>query len=422
MNKKDIKKINDYSYFYEYNDTVTYSIGIIFTYKTNRKNFMIGRILSRYITMINKRFKNPNEYDRIRRGLYNVNIYTSGHTYKDNSTFKIYYRMVDPKRVKDDYYDDAIKFLYDIVCNPYFINNKLDADRIDIIKRDIYNQYLDYEKDLQYQFYSKYDLTVRKDNIFTNVEYYKDSKELKDMLDSITDEDIINFYNELINNHFKTLFFGKMSKKEIDKFNNLFKFNKSKVKEIIYDQELDLKSEYNEYKTNDYSQSILVATYKTNNYKKYAEDDLYAYALSIMSNSKDGMYFDLLRDKYGLAYTGGVSYEYKLGQLRVIAYIDKKNKDKTIDVIKEYFKDLHDVKKVSKKLKFAKEQIKEREYLMSEDTYSMFNRFEMLVLEKTCSDRAFISKVNKLNVNDMIEFIDSLEKENIFFFEGGKDE
>lgn len=422
MYKKDIKKINDYTYYYNYKETVSYFINVSFTFETTKRNNIIIKIISRYLKMINDRYKNLKEYNNIKRDLYNADIYGLRFAYKDTSLFKVSMRMLDPKKVKDDYFEKAIDFFYDVIGKPYFIDNKLDKEKVDIIKNDIYNNYLDYEKDFHFELYSKYDLLVRKNQFRNELDYFKDSNELKEILDSITDEEIIEFYNKILNSLYKVTIMGDLSKKEIDYIVNKFNFNRSNVKKIELLEELDLENEYNEYISKDYTQSVLCVTYKTNNFEKYSKDDVIDNVIGLMSNSKDGLFLGLLREKYGLAYGGGVTYYLDNGLFKIVAYIDKKNKDKALDVVREYMNKLRDKKVVEERLKFAKEKLLIKEALSSEDTIFMLNKLETYVYEDMISDKEYIRRINALKAENVIEFINSLENENIFYYEGDKNE
>jgi predicted Zn-dependent peptidase len=422
MHKKDIKKINNYTYYYNYKETVSYFINMSFIFETTKRNNIILQILSRYLKMINDRYKNLKEYNNIRRDLYNIELFSMRFNYKDNSIFKICMRMLDPKKVKDNYFEKAIDFFHDIFSKPYFINNKLDKEKMNIIKNDIYNDYLDFEKNFHFEVYSKYDLMVRPNQIRNELEYYKDSNELREILDSITDEEIIDFYNKLFNNFYKMTIMGNLNKKEIDYIVNKLKFNRTNVKKIEYLEELDLKKEYNEYISKDYTQSVLCVTYKTNNFKKYSKDDVIDNIINIMSNSKEGLFLGLLREKYGLAYGGDASFYYDNGLFRLSAHIDKKNKDKALDVVREYIDIMHNKKIVGERLKFAKEKLLIKESLSSEDTIFMLNKLESYVYEDMISDKEYVKRINAVKTEDIIEFIDSLENENIFYYKGDKDE
>lgn len=420
MIKKNIKKIDNYTYFYKKEDTVTYIIDIYFTFETSKINYVKANILSRYLTRINSKYKNRKEiYDKTRE-LYNASLNFNTCFLKDISLFEFRFRCLDYKRVKDNYLEDAINFSHQMLFNLYTVNGKLDSEQFRLIKEELFNEYFNLIKDQRFEFMSKVRKTVYPDGI-QNLKYYESKEELQAILDSITDKDIIGFYNEIINNHFKTLFFGNYSNKDIKMIMDSFKFNHSKIKKVSTLERLLVKKEYNEYISKDYSQSVLVFTYSVKDFDKYCKP-YFRDVLAAIANSKDGLLLGLLRGKYGLVYHSSASLNVDIGAYSIEAFIDKDNKEKTMDVIKEFFRDMHNKKLVKDKLDYAKEKIKEDVFLSLESPYKDYGLFTETILYNEMSDRTYIKNINKITVDDIINFFDNLENENIFYYVGDKNE
>ena len=416
MIKKNIEKIDKNTYFYKY-DSVSYVVCYSFRYETNRLNYMLATLLGRYLTEVSNKYTSKKEIMDKSMELYNASVHISDYSCKGYSTMDAYLRIIDPKKVKEDYLDDAIDYFYELVCNPFIRDNKLDQETFNRLKNKMYNDYVNSSKDMHFEHYKEYCSTVLTDSIL-NFNIFKDMKELKELIDSITDKDIIDFYYKLINNNYKAILFGNMSNTDVKKITSKFNFNKSNYK-LDYTDYINIKKEYNEYVNKNFSQSMLNITYNVDN--KY-NNRVYASILDIMCNSTDGMLMIILRGKYGLVYHASVCLDFRLKSFHIDADIDKKNKDKTIDAIKEFIDDMHDKKKVEEKLKFAKEKIKENIYLSEESSYAEYNKVFDVVYEKEMTDRELLSKVNKVTVKDIIDFMDTLTNENIFFYIGDKDE
>ena len=104
------------------------------------------------------------------------------------------------------------------------------------------------------------------------------------------------------------------------------------------------------------------------------------------------------------------------------ASIDKKNKDKTIEAIKEVIEGYKDIKKVEERLDITKKKIKQNAYLADEFSYNIFDKVYNYLYNEGLSDKKYIEMINKITAKDIVEFFSSLDKENIFFYVGDKDE
>ena len=419
MYKKDIKKINSNTYFYKDEDSKSYIFVLSFLYKTSKKNCLIAKLLFEYLFSINEKYKTVKDIFDKKRELYNSSIFQTQFATQDYTLLKIRFEMLDPKAVKDNYFDDALEFVRDILLKPYFNNGKLDKERIDFIKKDFYDWFLNTYKDFHFDYQRSYFKTVSPDFSW-KYNTYESPEELKGLLDSITDKDIIDFYYELLNNHYKNLLFGNMSKTEIDKLLSLFSFKESNYK-LNYKENIIIKNEYNEVVSKKYDQSVINFTYNVSNKDKYC-DRVYQRVLSMMNNGKEGLLMGILREKYGLVYSAGLSLGDYTPVFEISCFIDKKNKDKTMEAVKEYIKLMHNKKEVNKRLKIAKESIIEADNLSQESVRSTFYDCYMAVFDDAISHREYIKRLNKIKAEDIIEFFDGLINENIFFYKGDKNE
>ena len=419
MYKKDIKKINNNTYFYKDNGAILI-MNFTFIYDTSKINCLKAEILSDYLNTINTKYDSLKKIKDRKSELYSPTLSMFAETSISKSVFNIDYKMIEPSYVKDDYFDESLDFLYDMIFNPYFVDNKLDKDRFSIIKSDIYNYYINTVKELNYEVNYKYDKTVLK-GFSKNIIYYDSKEELKKDLDSITDQDIIDFYKMLINNHYKTVLFGNFNRGQINKILNKIKFNETNTSYIDYKEYIELDKEYNEFVSKEYTQSALFITYRIKNEDKYSNRWYISTIGSIMSGL-DGFLYQFLRYKYGLVYSCSSFIIHDSNIFTIQAFIDKKNKDKTIDAIKDMLNDLRDINKVEKRLNMVKQKIKERIYLSSELSYNVFNVVYDTVYRNRESEREYIKRINNIQAKDIVDFFSELEDENIFFYVGDKDE
>ena len=240
-------------------------------------------------------------------------------------------------------------------------------------------------------------------------------------LDSITDKDIIDFYNMLLNNHYKTILFGDFNKEQKNKILNKIKFNGINNSKIDYKEAIEFEKGYNEFVSKEFTQSVLFMTYKIKNPEKYSTR-WYNNAISCCMSGLDGFLLQQLRYKYGLVYSCGSSLIEDSDVYIIQANIDKKNKDKTIEAVREMLKDLKNIDTVEKRLALAKSKIKERTYLSSELSYSIYGTVWDCIYKNGLTEKEFIEKINKIQAKDIVDFFSNLDDENIFFYVGDKDE
>ena len=69
-----------------------------------------------------------------------------------------------------------------------------------------------------------------------------------------------------------------------------------------------------------------------------------------------------------------------------------------------------------------KKKIKEDVFLSLESPYKDYGLFTETILYNEMSDRTYIKNINKITVDDIINFFDNLENENIFYYVGDKNE
>lgn len=421
MNKSDIKRINNNTYFYKDDTAVSLYMEFSFAYNSSRRDDMIADILSEYMLRCNSIYKTKLDISNKNRSLYNANFGMRNTLYRNRGLLIVSYRIIDYKILKEDYLDDALEYAYNMLYKPLFINDKLDESVLKEIKTDMYNSFVNTYKQMRYDINTRFNKTVLKE-LSGNINTYDTPEEYSACLDSINDKDIIDFYNKLLDSHYKTVFFGNYSNKDINKILSMFKFKNSKNYKYDFREIINLTEGYNEYVSKDFNQSVLFVTYRFKNMEKYSRPWFISVLNYIINNGSDGILFNILRTKYGLVYSCNSFVIYNSNVFILKADIDKKNKDKTLEVINEFFDIMNDREEISRRLEFAKAKLRESIYLSDDTPMEKFAKAWAIIFKKNPSDRGFIKNVNDITVDDVIDFINSLEDKNIFFYKGDKDE
>ena len=401
-----------------YNDEFSeIKIRVLSKVNFNKKTGLISNILSNYISKTNTVYKTKKEICDKCDELYSLEL-GGGLTFIYNSVFYFLdISLIDEKVLNVKYFDDAIEFIKDIVFNIRIENNKLDKKTIDEIKKDLINKKRNSLANPRYRsmiHFSKNNFIDYKytQNTITNID------EFIELIDSITDQDIIDFYNEVINSFYRGYVFGNVSDKEFDKINNLFTGPRN-TKIIKYDTNIKLNDKDIEIGDDETTQSLLINTY-------YIDDNDSNYVvynvLDSMIDSMEGLLMELLRTKYGIVYSASTDISYNLKYLTIECDIDKKNKQKCLDAIDEMFEMLHDKTILQRQLDIAKKKYNETFETYTENKGSVIMEVDKKVFEKRISREEEIELINKITIDDILKILPNIKKVNTYFYRGDKNE
>lgn len=416
MNTDLIKQDNNF-YSYQTDDFVSIFIKHIFNIENSPKNYCLAKILCSYMMRTNQIYKTEKEIQDKSKSLYRTMFFA--HTEIKGTKLFIYLslKMIDQKVINDDFFNEAINFFKDMITKPNFSKGKLDKQVLEEIKKDITNSVQRVEKNPdQFQSILFYrNMLPESDFNYKNPSF----EELKDMLDSIKDKDIIDFYHTTLDRHIATFSFGNLNDKENKIIKDSFKF-KSCPFDYSYDHKENLSDDYKVIKSNDTTQSYLYVAYDITDYKK--ENTYIYYALLPMLNPFKGLCHKILRDELGIVYQTYADFLSNRGIFMICAQIDKKNTDKALAGIDEIMKRILDKDFLEEMLTFTKEKYTQELDTSTELLNSNIVYLERYILKNEMLKKELVDKINTLTVDDIIRQINNLKKKYIFLYEGDKDE
>ena len=418
MDIKNIKSNDKGFYYYVTDEFVTIDIRHYFNYENTKENCIKAMILSEYLIKTNDIYTTSKQITDRLKELYGLNIFISRKVFGSKTNICFELKMVNPRVIDDDYFYDAINFYRDIMLKPNFHNNKLNKEIFSLIK----NELMDKKKD-----------EIKTPNIMNSRLFYKniipnsdinnhnfiDIIEFENIINKINDKDIIDFYNELMNNYISSFAFGNLLDKEIKTIEKIFKFV-----QIHYDYKYDVKDKVIDkdilISNDETSQSYIYFVYDIGDYNK---NNSYIYdALITMLCNNNGPIYNIYRTKLGIVYSSYAQILYNKGLLYIEADIDKINKEKAINGLKEIFDMLHDRNEIDKLLKYAKERRKELINSYSEDVNKNIEEIENYILKFELLSEEKLKLINKLTVDDIIKQINNLEYKCMYFYKGDKNE
>ena len=398
----DLNKLSNVNeiYFYKTDDFATIKLKLLFKIDNTIEEIVKTRLLSLYLERTNKVYKSYKEIKDKCKYFYNMNIdFKQTFIGKENFlSFSV--NMLSPRLIEDDYLKDAIVFIHEMLFNPNFENNKLDKKIITSLKKDLINEEernlgnpkIMREKMLFKEVMPSSNLCT---NNITDISYFKN------IINNISDKELINLYNKIINESFyKGYVIGDINKKEIKIFNFF----------LIYIGESEIIHESNE--------SNLKVVYKLENYdinKHY----LYK-MLSRMLGGSHGLCQKVLRSEKGLVYSSGAfinKYMY-FGFMIISANIIFENKEKCLNGIDEIFTLLKDKKMVADLLGLEKEKLAQENYVSSEDINEVTRDLERYIFENRLSSEELEKLIKELTPDDIIKELPNINKKYVFFGKG----
>lgn len=414
MDLKKVKTNNKGFYYYITDEFVNVRIAFNFSINNNKEDFFKARLLSGLMYKSNKKYKSFKEINDKAKELYGLFFSATPKIIGTKRFMSFSLNMVSERVIEEKYFNDALKYFYDMIYEVDFTNekvfNELKKEMLNVERNKLSNP-----ANVQGVMFYK-NVTVEGDYNNLNI---TDINEIEKIVSDITISDLEELYNKILKSYYCGYSFGDLTEENNKSIMNLFKFENTNItddynfKEIMNEKEEEVIND----KT---SQSYLYVAYDI---KDYDFNNNYIYStIEYMLNSSNGLCLNILRQKYGIVYHAYARFDARSGFMYFHAQIDKKNKDKAIEGIEEIFEKLHDKKEVEKLLEYAKEKQKELAYTEMENINTNVGELNNYIFKSGISSDERIKKIESLTVNDIINQIDNLEKKYTFFFRGDKDE
>ena len=419
MNVKEIKSNNKGFYYYQTDIFSKIIIEFRFSIKSSKENYIKAIILSEYLNQTNAKYKSLKEINNKCRELYGLSYYTYFGNIGIQDFLYFSCNIKDPKIIGEDYFNDSIDFIHSILFKPNFKNGTLDLDIYNLIIKSLINDSEDTSKNparMQYNLFLK-NAIPSSQSVLTRIH---DINDLKNVLSNIKPKDIINFYDEIMQNYNCGYAFGNLSNENIEYLTKAFPFVNKKFdncytfKETITNGVKDIVSK-------DTSQSYLYVVYDINNYDYQDKNYIYSVIVDILNNNGDGIILNVLRKELGIVYSAYATVYNMRGFMYIYAEIDKKNKDRCLKGIDDIFSKLHDSKIIEPILNQIKIQAKENIYTAPENIGYYLNAIRRFISHDDLLEDEIAELIQKLTVEDVLKEINNLEKKFIFFYKGDKE-
>lgn len=411
----------DGMYFYSVKGFASIKMELRFTMSNERADVIKARLLLMYLMKTNNKYTFYKDIRDKLKEFYNMylNIDESKVGSKRFVIFTV--KLLNPKLIDEDYFEDAIAFARDILFDPNFRDGKLDKDVFEQIKKDIINKKIINLANPKTK--AQINLLIEalpKCNLNKNI--IVDIEEFKTIVESITENDIIDFYNDLISNSFfRGFVFGDVNEEEFSIIRKYFPF-KSSVTNLDYTDFVDVNIGEKELIDETIKDSTLNVVYQINN---YSLDKWYLYRIiQVMLSNSNGLCHKVLRNERGLVYSAG-SYinKYRFWGIIILgASISQYDKEKCLEGIREIFNLLKDEKVVNELLSFVKDKFNQDYLVRDELVNNLIDEVEYYVFNEMPLQEKLHNLTNSVTSQDIINEVSNIEEKFIYFYKGVKNE
>ena len=394
----------------------TITVEVNFREKLKKENITKRNLLKTVLINTSKTFQTERELIKETENLYDLKLLSSNMRIGNYSNLSFKIRFLNEKYSEKYMNDYSISFLLDIIFNPDIENNKFKNNIVRACKNKL-EKSINSIKDnkLKYALLKLLEATKNKPYSYNSYGYLKD-------LEKINEQNLYEYYKEMINNNFVDVFVvGDIDKNEIKKiFKEKFKINTyKKINKDILIEELRprkriIKKVENEH-ANQTQLTILCSLNKLNDYeRKYV---LLVYN-ELLGGSSNSLLFDTVREKNSYAYyinTNSKAYD---NTLMIYAGIEPGNSKPVLKLIKKTMQNISRGAFEDASLNNAKETIISSIKSSKDNPAGIINTYyaQELVNSKTFEER--IENISKITKDDIIHLSKKILLHTVYILEG----
>ena len=390
--------------FYEVKDAKKTFISFIFNIEYKREDVIKKMLMQRMLMNYTNDLKNIKDYRSMKEQLYIMGSKNRIISDIDSAIYSINFTIPKSDIIDDFDLDKAIKFMHDVLFNPFVNNEQFDTNA--------FNSELNYLKDIEKDYphnIGEYLFDTFLDFVDEENKTLIHHDEYINYLNTISNKEVYDYYLKNIkNNNFKICVFSNIEDKEniLNNLDKYFKSNKVEDKKLNYYEFLPILDYKEKEITTKYNQSVLSMLYQFNN---LTEDDIIKLEiLYYFLNSKENdLLYTELRYKNNLIYQSAVKHIDTYGILDLVVFFDYKLLNKVEESIDNIFKDL----KNKDNYELYKERlIKAIEYDILDEEDNPFYIVNETFYKKYLPDSLLKTKLEKIKNISFESFLEFLNR------------
>ena len=397
----------------------TITMKVVFSSPIKKDEITIRNVLSDLLLQSSKNYESRRELTIKAEELYAADVYNNTQRIGNYILTSFNLQVLNDKYTEEGNFEEAVKFLSEIIFNPDIKDNAFKEDKLDLVLSNVRVALESIKEDAtNYSLLRLMEAYDKESPVsYRMVGYLED-------LDKIKTDTLYEYYKNLIEYDYVDIYivgdFENNTVQEIIK--KYFKFRK--VKRIRPSYNIESKKIRRRRllakETIDNNQSKLAIACGISKASKYEINYPLVLANIIFGGGPDSKLFKDVREKNSLCYSI-YSYPVKLDNLLVIsAGIDKENYQKTLDLTTDLLKEMKKGKFTDKDINIAKEYYNTACEEVEESEYKIINEYlsqEILGVEPL-EERVKI--MNKVTKKDIIKVAKKIEMDTVFLLEGVK--
>lgn len=399
----------------------TITIKVVFSRPIKKDEITMRNVLSDVLLQSSKNYESRRELTIKAEELYAADIFNNTQRIGNYILTSFNLQVLNDKYTEDGNFEEAVKFLSEIIFNPDIKNNAFKEDKLDLVLSNVKVALESLKEDATNYSLLRLMEAYDKDSpvSYRMVGYLED-------IDKIKTDTLYEYYQKMIEYDYVDIYVvGDIENNTIQEImKKYFKFRKVKKIKPSYNIEpkKTRKRRLLAKETIENNQSKLAIACTISKASKYEINYPLVLANIIYGGGPDSKLFKDVREKNSLCYSI-YSYPVKLDNLLIIsAGIDKENYNKSLELTTELLKDMKKGKFTDKDINIAKEYYNTACEEVEESEYKIINEYlsqEILGVEPL-EERVKI--MNNVTKKDIVKVIKKIDMDTVFLLEGVKDE
>ena len=399
----------------------TITIKVVFSRPIKKDEITMRNVLSDVLLQSSKNYESRRELTIKAEELYAADVFNNTQRIGNYILTSFNLQVLNDKYTEDGNFEEAVKFLSEIIFNPDIKNNAFKEDKLDLVLSNVKVALESLKEDATNYSLLRLMEAYDKDSpvSYRMVGYLED-------IDKIKTDTLYEYYQKMIEYDYVDIYVvGDIENNTIQEImKKYFKFRKVKKIKPSYNIEpkKTRKRRLLAKETIENNQSKLAIACTISKASKYEINYPLVLANIIYGGGPDSKLFKDVREKNSLCYSI-YSYPVKLDNLLIIsAGIDKENYNKSLELITELLKDMKKGKFTDKDINIAKEYYNTACEEVEESEYKIINEYlsqEILGVEPL-EERVKI--MNNVTKKDIVKVIKKIDMDTVFLLEGVKDE
>ena len=399
----------------------TITIKVVFSRPIKKDEITMRNVLSDVLLQSSKNYESRRELTIKAEELYAADVFNNTQRIGNYILTSFNLQVLNDKYTEDGNFEEAVKFLSEIIFNPDIKNNAFKEDKLDLVLSNVKVALESLKEDATNYSLLRLMEAYDKDSpvSYRMVGYLED-------IDKIKTDTLYEYYQKMIEYDYVDIYVvGDIENNTIQEImKKYFKFRKVKKIKPSYNIEpkKTRKRRLLAKETIENNQSKLAIACTISKASKYEINYPLVLANIIYGGGPDSKLFKDVREKNSLCYSI-YSYPVKLDNLLIIsAGIDKENYNKSLELTTELLKDMKKGKFTDKDINIAKEYYNTACEEVEESEYKIINEYlsqEILGVEPL-EERVKI--MNNVTKKDIVKVIKKIDMDTVFILEGVKDE